>query len=68
MSCAGVIVRISSFTRIRNQTFNVDSGSGGTDENAQNVALFKAVIKSLVENLPQQTLDDESADKSDGKE
>jgi hypothetical protein len=30
----------------RNQTFNVNSGSDGTDENAQNVALFKAVIKS----------------------
>jgi hypothetical protein len=28
----------------RNQTFNVNSGSGGTDENAQNVALFKAVM------------------------
>jgi len=52
----------------RNQIFNVDSGSGGTDENAQNVALFKAVIKIAVKNLPQQTLADESADKTKGEE
>lgn len=52
----------------RNQTFNLDSGSGGTDENAQNVALFKAENKIPVENLPQQTLDDESADNSEGEE
>jgi len=42
----------------RNQTFNVETGSGGTDENTQNVALFKAVIKSLVERLTQNTQND----------
>jgi hypothetical protein len=39
----------------RNQTFNVDCGSGGTDESEQNVASFKALkalIKSTTEDLP----------------
>ena len=49
----------------RNQTFSDDSGSGGTDESAQNVAPFKAVIKSPVEDLPQDTRHNESAAKGE---
>jgi hypothetical protein len=51
----------------RNQTFNVDSGSGGTDESAQNVAPFKALIKSPAERLAQHTQDNESAENSEGE-
>ena len=50
----------------RNQTFNVDCGSGGTDESEQNVASFKALkalIKSPDEDLPQDTQQNESAAK-----
>jgi hypothetical protein len=42
-----------------------DSGSGGTDENAQNVALFKAMIKSPAERLTQNTQDDQSPSNSE---
>lgn len=45
----------------RNQAFNVNSGSGGTDESTQYVAPFKAVIKSPAKLLAQHTQDDESA-------
>ena len=50
----------------RNQTFNVDSGSDGTEESAQNVAPFKAVIKSPAGRLTQNIQDDESADNGEG--
>jgi uncharacterized membrane protein YcgQ (UPF0703/DUF1980 family) len=44
----------------RNQTFNVDSGSGGSEESAENVAPFKAVIKSPAERLTRNIQDNES--------
>ena len=49
----------------RNQTFNVDSGSDGTEESAQNVAPFKAVIKSPEEDLPQDTQQEQSSTKGE---
>ena len=65
--CAELRQNLRQSATSRNQTFNVDSGSGGTDESAQNVASFKALIKSPAERLPQHTQDDEPADNGEGE-
>jgi hypothetical protein len=49
----------------RNQSFNVDSGSGGTDESAQNISPFRAVIKSPAEELRQDAQHNESSGKGE---
>jgi hypothetical protein len=54
--------------QIRNQTFNVDSRSGGPDESLQNIAPFKTLIKSPFGFTHALNSPDELADKSEDKD
>ena len=50
----------------RNQIFNIDSGPGGTDESAEKVSLFKAVLKSpTADHVNKNTQDNPSPSNSE---